>query len=147
MCCILFIEFKLFLCNDYTVSSLRVNYPVAAMHNLCLLSKLTRRVFVCLVICVCREMSNQIVCIKFCVKNGIKCSEAFKMLMKAFVDDSMSQSRVYEWYKCFQEGRDDIEDDGRSGCLDTSINDEIVEKVKQIVFANKRITIYHLRGC
>ncbi|EFN88358.1 hypothetical protein EAI_02491, partial [Harpegnathos saltator] len=42
----------------------------------------------------------QRVCLKFCVKNGIKCSEAFiEMLKKAFGDDIMSQPRVYEWYK------------------------------------------------
>ncbi|EFN89083.1 Putative uncharacterized protein FLJ37770, partial [Harpegnathos saltator] len=82
------------------------------------------------------------VCLKFCVKNGIKCSEAFKMLKEAFGDDTdMSQPRVYEWYKRFQEDREDIEDDARSGRPSTSTNDEHVEKVKEIVLANRRITI------
>ncbi|XP_011146696.2 putative uncharacterized protein FLJ37770 [Harpegnathos saltator] len=85
-------------------------------------------------------MSDQRVCLKFCVKNGIKCSEAFKMLKKAFGDNTMSQPRVYEWYKRFQEGREDIEDDARSGRPSTSTSDENVEKVKEIVLAN-RITI------
>ena len=38
----------------------------------------------------CGEMSDQRICLKFCVKNGIKCSEAFKVLKKAFDDDVMS---------------------------------------------------------
>lgn len=48
---------------------------------------------------------------------------------------------LYEWYKRFQEGREDIEDNARSGCPSTSTNDENVEKVKEIVLANRRITI------
>lgn len=63
------------------------------------------------------------------------------MLKKAFGDDTMSQPRVYEWYKRFQEGREDIEDDERSGRPSTSTSDENVEKVKKIVLANRRITI------
>lgn len=87
------------------------------------------------------EMSDQRVCLKFCVKNGIKCSEAFKMLKKAFGNNTMSQPRVYEWYKRFQEGREDIEDDARSGRPSSSTNDENVKKIKAIVLANRRITI------
>ncbi|EFN80466.1 Putative uncharacterized protein FLJ37770, partial [Harpegnathos saltator] len=71
---------------------------------------------------------DQRVCLKSGVKNGIERSEAFKMLKKAFGDD-MFQPRVYEWYKRFQEGREDIEDDARSGHLSTSTTDENVEKV------------------
>lgn len=63
------------------------------------------------------------------------------MLKKAFGDDTISQPRVYEWYKRFQEGREDIEDDARSGRPSTSTSDENVEKVKEIVLANRRITI------
>ncbi|XP_011146337.1 putative uncharacterized protein FLJ37770 [Harpegnathos saltator] len=64
------------------------------------------------------------------------------MLKEAFGDDTdMSQPRVYEWYKRFQEDREDIEDDARSGRPSTSTNDEHVEKVKEIVLANRRITI------
>ncbi|EFN77534.1 Putative uncharacterized protein FLJ37770, partial [Harpegnathos saltator] len=57
------------------------------------------------------------VCLKFCVKNGIKCSEASEMLRKSPLGTTlrMSQPRVYKWQKRFQEGREDIEDDARSG--------------------------------
>ncbi|XP_025153781.1 putative uncharacterized protein FLJ37770 [Harpegnathos saltator] len=63
------------------------------------------------------------------------------MLKKLFGDDITSQSRVYEWYKLFQEGREDIEDDARSGRPSASTSDENVKKVKEIVLANRRITI------
>ncbi|XP_025153825.1 putative uncharacterized protein FLJ37770 [Harpegnathos saltator] len=96
---------------------------------------------VCLAIFCVTKMLGQRVCLKFCVKNGIKCSEAFKMLKKAFDDDTISQPRVHEWYERFQEGREDIEDDARSGRPSTSTSDENVEKVKETVLANRSITI------
>ncbi|XP_025160249.1 putative uncharacterized protein FLJ37770 [Harpegnathos saltator] len=46
------------------------------------------------------------------------------MLKRAFGDDTKSQPRVYEGYKRFQEGREDIEDDARSGRPGTSTSDE-----------------------
>ncbi|KYM99129.1 hypothetical protein ALC62_10098, partial [Cyphomyrmex costatus] len=77
---------------------------------------------------------------KFCVKNKIKCSEASKMLQTAFSGNTMSQTRAYEWYKRFKEGREDINDDAKFGCSSTLCNDEHVKKVKESVLAN-RITI------
>ena len=37
----------------------------------------------------CGKMLNQRICLEFCVKNGMKYSEAFKILKKAFGDDAM----------------------------------------------------------
>ena len=86
-------------------------------------------------------MSDQRICLKFCVKNAIKCSEAFKMLKKVFGHDAMSQSRVYDWYKRFREELEDFEDDARPGHPGTSITDENVEKIKAIVLNNSKIVI------
>ena len=71
---------------------------------------------------------------KFCVKNGIECSEAFKILKKALGDDAMSQPRVYGWHKRFREGREDFEDNARPGRPSTSITDENVKKIKAIIY-------------
>ena len=53
----------------------------------------------------------------------------------------MSKTRVYEWYKRFQDGREDVEDDERPGRPSTSTTDENVEKVKAMVMNDRRITI------
>ena len=53
----------------------------------------------------------------------------------------MSKTRVYEWYKCFQDGCEDVEDDERPGRHSTSTTDENVEKVKEMVMNDCRITI------
>ena len=68
------------------------------------------------------------------------------MLKKASSNDAMSQPRIYEWHKRFLEGREDVEDDARSGRPSTSITDENVEKIKAIVLANRRITIREVAG-
>ena len=53
----------------------------------------------------------------------------------------MSKTRVYESYKRFQDGREDVKDDERPGRPSTSTTDENVEKVKEMVMNDRRITI------
>ncbi|RLU18027.1 hypothetical protein DMN91_010269 [Ooceraea biroi] len=89
-------------------------------------------------------MEEQRICIKFCVKNGIKCANVVRMLQTAFGDQAMSQNRVFEWYRRFRDGRENTEDDPRSGRPSTAITDKNVEKVKQIVLANRRIIVREL---
>ena len=78
------------------------------------------------------------ICIKFCLKNGIKSSTAFEMLTMTFGESTMSKTRVYEWYKRFKESR---EDDNSPGRPNTSTTDDNVEQVKKMILENRRITI------
>jgi len=86
------------------------------------------------------KMMEQRICIKFCDKNKIKCSDVVKMLEKA-IGESVMKKSVYEWYKRFEEGREDVEDDERVGRPGTSTIDENVEEIKKIVLDNRRIII------
>ena len=63
------------------------------------------------------------------------------MLTQAYGESAMSKRRVYEWYKRFQDGREDVEDDERPGRPSTSTTNENVEKVKEMVMNDRRITI------
>ena len=63
------------------------------------------------------------------------------MLTKAYGESAMSKTRVSEWYKRFQDGREAVEDDERPGRPSTSTTDENVEKVKEMVMNDRRITI------
>ena len=63
------------------------------------------------------------------------------MLRKAYDESAMSRRRVYEWYKRFQDGREDDEDDERHGRPSTSTIDENMEKVKEMVMNDRRVTI------
>ena len=64
-------------------------------------------VFIVYSVCLFRLLKemDQRICIKFCVKNEIKCNKVCEMLTKAYGESAMSKTRVYEWYKRFQNGR------------------------------------------
>ncbi|UYV63862.1 hypothetical protein LAZ67_2005848 [Cordylochernes scorpioides] len=71
---------------------------------------------------------DQRTCIKFCVKNEIKCADAFRMLTVAYGEATLDRSNVYRWYKMFSEGREDVNDEERAGR-------------PSMILANRRITV------
>ena len=78
-------------------------------------------------------------CIKFCIKNGFKCAKTCEMLTVTFGEPTMSRPQVQLWYIRFKEGREDVNDDARSGRPSMSITDEHIEAVKKMVLDNRRI--------
>ena len=56
----------------------------------------------------------------------------------------MSQKNVYKWYRDFKEGRERVDDLQRSGRSLTSIDDRNINKIKEIVLGNRRLTIREL---
>ena len=53
----------------------------------------------------------------------------------------MSRTRVFEWHKQFLEGREDVEDDPKSGRPCPSTTDTNIKKVWQLVCSDRRLTI------
>ena len=53
----------------------------------------------------------------------------------------MSRTRLFEWHWRFKEGREEVDDDHRSGRPSTSRTDENVERVRQKVRSNRRLTV------
>ncbi|UYV70321.1 hypothetical protein LAZ67_7002514 [Cordylochernes scorpioides] len=84
---------------------------------------------------------DQRTCIKFCVKNKIKCADAFRMLTVAYGEATLDRSNVYRWYKMFSEGREDVNDEERAGRPSTSTTDEKINEVEKMILANRRITV------
>ncbi|UYV61163.1 hypothetical protein LAZ67_1003663 [Cordylochernes scorpioides] len=80
-------------------------------------------------------------CIKFCVKNEIKCADAFQMLTVAYGEATLDRSNVYRWYKMFSEDREDVNDEERAGRPSTSTTDEKINEVEKMILANRRITV------
>ena len=62
------------------------------------------------------------------------------MLTKAYGEFAMSKTRVYEWYKRFHDGREDVEDDERPGRPRTSTTYENVEKVIEMAMNDRHST-------
>ncbi|UYV82243.1 PlexA [Cordylochernes scorpioides] len=80
-------------------------------------------------------------CIKFCVKNKIKCVDAFRMLTVAYREATLDRSNVYRRYKMFSEGREDVNDEERAGRPSTSTTDEKINEVEKMILANRQITV------
>ncbi|XP_044927261.1 protein GVQW3 isoform X2 [Mustela putorius furo] len=84
---------------------------------------------------------EQRISIKFCVKLNKSASETHHLLKEAYGDEVMSRARVFDWHKRFKEGREDVRDDARSGRPVTHRTDENIQKVKDLVCSNRRLTV------
>ena len=87
-------------------------------------------------------IEQRIINIKFCVKLGKTTTETLKMLRDVYRNSSMSRTKVFEWHKQFVEGREDVEDDLKSGRPCTSTTDTNIEKVRQLVSSDRHLTIH-----
>ncbi|UYV68052.1 hypothetical protein LAZ67_5002912 [Cordylochernes scorpioides] len=87
------------------------------------------------------KKNYQRTCIIFCVKNEIKCADAFRMLTVAYGEDTLDRSNVYRWYKMFSEGREDVNDEECAGRPSTSTTDGKINEVEKMILANRRITV------
>jgi hypothetical protein len=61
------------------------------------------------------QFLEQQINIKFCVKLGKYASNTCALLSKAYGEEAMKKSSVSEWHMWFEEGRENVEDDERSG--------------------------------
>jgi len=84
---------------------------------------------------------EQCVNVKFCVKLGKSATETYDLLKKVYGDECLSCTQVYEWFKWFKEGREEIGDDQCPGHPSTSKTDANIEKVSEIVQQNRRLSI------
>jgi transposase len=76
---------------------------------------------------------EQRVNIKFCVELGKTPTETYEMLQTVYGDESLSHSSVFEWLKRFKDGREDLQDDPRSGRPSTSRHADKIADVREMV--------------
>ena len=79
--------------------------------------------------------------LKFLAKFGKTPSESFAMLQQVYGEETMSPTRAFEWHKRFKEGREEVEDDPRSGRPSTSRMADNIEHVKQMVRTHRRLMV------
>ena len=82
-----------------------------------------------------------IISFKFLAKLGKTPSECFALLQQVYKEEIMSRARAFEWHKRFREGQEECEDDQRSGRLVTSRTDSNINCVKQLVRADRQLTV------
>lgn len=59
---------------------------------------------------------------------------------KVYGNDCMSRTQIYTWLIRFKNGREDLNDDLRPSCPETSNNSELVEKVREIIGIDGNVT-------
>jgi hypothetical protein len=70
---------------------------------------------------------EQCVNVKFCVKLEKSATEMYNLLKKVYGDECLSCTQVFEWFKRFKEGREEMGDDQCPGHPSTSKTDANVE--------------------
>jgi len=71
---------------------------------------------------------EQYVNVKVCVKLGKSAIEMYDLLKKVYGDKCLSCTQVFEWFKRFKEGREEIGDNQRPGHPSTSKTDANIKK-------------------
>ncbi|XP_011054411.1 PREDICTED: uncharacterized protein LOC105146071 [Acromyrmex echinatior] len=66
------------------------------------------------------------------------------MLGNCFGSDVLKKTTVYEWHERFRSGRESVEDNERSGRPSTSKTDENINKVREMLANNRKLTIREL---
>ena len=85
--------------------------------------------------------AEQQINLKFLVRLGKTRTEALKLLQEVYGDDTMSKTHLFEWHRRFKEGREEVEDDHRSGRPSISRTDENVEHVRQKVRSDCHLAV------
>ena len=90
------------------------------------------------------EEQERRVFIRFCVKLARNGVETFEMLRTAFVEQCLSRAHIFEWHKKFKEGLDSVEYNPGSSRRMTSKTDDCIARVRELIRANRRLTIHEL---
>jgi hypothetical protein len=86
-------------------------------------------------------LKEQRFCIKFCQKLGKTATETYEMLQQAFRETALSQSKTFEWYSRFKNGRTSIDGDPHTGWPSMARTNETVARVNAVIHGNRRFTM------
>ena len=84
--------------------------------------------------------------IKFCVKLNKSTTETFASLTETYGDATLSRTMVFKWHKAFKEGRENVEDDLRSGKPISPTNDQNLEMVRAVIAKDRRWSVRMIAG-
>jgi transposase len=79
--------------------------------------------------------------IKLCVGLGKSGTETLGMIRQVFKDESMSQTAIFKWHKLFKDGREGVEDEPRAGRPWTSRIDDNVQRVREMLNSDHRLSV------
>ena len=79
----------------------------------------------------------------FCA--GLNQEQCLHRLQSAFRDQAPSRSTVFYWFAEFRRGRESLEDEPRCGRPPTAVTPANIERVRELVLEDKRISIQQLQ--
>ena len=79
--------------------------------------------------------------IKFCVKLNKSDTDRFASLTEAYGDVTLLRTMVFKWHKALQEGRENVEDDPRSGRQISPTNAQNVEVVRPLMVKDCQLSV------
>jgi hypothetical protein len=89
---------------------------------------------------------EQRLAMKFCFKDGKCVTETLQMVNAAYGDQALSRLNIFRWWGRFRDEREDIEEDPSSGQSTVSRNDNIVERISQLLLQNCHLSLRMLAG-
>jgi len=81
--------------------------------------------------------------IRFLSVRNVLPSEIHRQICQVYSDIAMSDSMVRKWVRMFNEGRENVHDEARSG-RPSLVNDDLVRKINEWVRDDRRFTISDL---
>jgi len=81
--------------------------------------------------------------IHFLNSRNVLPSEIHHHICQVYGDSTMSDGMVRKWFRMFNEGRENVHDEARSG-RPSLVNDDLVRKANERVRDDRRFTIYDL---
>jgi len=88
-------------------------------------------------------MENPAACFRFLNAKNMKPAEIHRQLCDVYGEQAMSSSMVRRWVRLFNEGRENVHDDPRSG-RPSVVNEDLVRAVEEKIRKNRRFTITSL---
>ncbi|GFS29193.1 protein GVQW3 [Nephila pilipes] len=79
--------------------------------------------------------------IKFCQKLGDSQSQTIRKIQQVFGEDATSVTQIKEWFNRFKDGRTSAESEQRYGKPQTARSAANVERVRNLVMTDRRLTV------
>jgi len=92
---------------------------------------------------VLRSVEQRIV-IKFLVGENIPSAEIHHRLQQQYGEECLSWTCVFEWCKCFREGRERVENEPHDRRPRTSVTERNIDHADALIREHRRITIKEL---
>jgi hypothetical protein len=81
------------------------------------------------------------VAIKFCFKAGKTATETAEMVRAVYGDEALMRPDIFPWYGRFHEGREDVQNDPRSGRPSEFRADGNIENLRQLLLQNRHLSL------